>query len=49
VLTFWHWVAAGVLLLLLCGTRGAVRGGILILAVTFFTARVLYLWATSGN
>lgn len=46
MLSVWHWVAAGVLLALLCGTRGAVRGGILILAVTFAVARLLYLWVT---
>lgn len=49
MLTIWHWIAGAALLLLLCGTKGAVRGGILILAITFFAARVLYLWATSGS
>lgn len=48
-MTIWHWLAGLVVIILLCGTKGAVRGGILILLVTFFVARLLYVWATSGG
>ena len=46
-LTTWHWLAGLAVLILLCGTKGAVRGGILILLLTLFVARLLYLWATT--
>jgi uncharacterized MAPEG superfamily protein len=46
-LSVWHWVAAVGLLALLCGTKGAVRGGVVVLAVTFFAARLLYLAVTT--
>lgn len=42
-LTIWHLLAGLAVLALLCGTRGAVRGGILVLLVTFFVARLVYL------
>lgn len=48
-MTIWHWLAGLVVIILLCGTKDAVRGGILILLVTFFVARLLYVWATSGG
>lgn len=45
-MSLWHWVGGAVALLLLCGTRGAVRGGIIILLLTLLTARLLYVWVT---
>lgn len=45
-MTVWHWIAALVILILLCGTRNSVRGGILVLLLTFFIARVAYLYVT---
>lgn len=42
--TVWHWLAGLGVVVLLCGTKGAVRGGILVLLLTFFVARLLYLW-----
>lgn len=48
-MTIWHWIAALAVVVLFCATKGAVRGGIVILTMTFFTARILYLWVTSGS
>ena len=48
-MSIWIWIGALILLVLLCGTRGKARGGIMVLALTFFVARVLYLWATKES
>lgn len=48
-MTIWHWLAGLAVLILLTRTRGAARGGIVILLVTFGVARVLYLLATTGH
>lgn len=48
-MTIWHVLAAVVVIALFCGTKGAVRGGIVMLVFTFFMARTVYLWATSGS
>ena len=45
-LTVWHWLAGLVVLILLCSTKGQVRGGIMILLLTFFVARLIYLGVT---
>lgn len=45
-LSVWHWVAGLAVIILLCGTKGKVRGGIVVLLLTFFVARVAYLWVT---
>lgn len=46
-LSVWHWVAGLGVLALLCATRGAVRGGILVLLLTFLVARLVYLAVTT--
>ena len=48
-MTIWHWLAALVVVILFCGTRGAARGGIVILTLVFFVGRVVYLWSISGQ
>lgn len=48
-MTIWHWVAGLVVLVLLTGTKGAVRGGIVVLLVTFAVARVAYVVINTGQ
>lgn len=45
-MSIWHWVAGIGVIILLTGTKGAVRGGIMVLLVTFFVARLAYLALT---
>lgn len=45
-MTIWHWLAAIALVIVFTRTKGAVRGGLVILTITFFVARVAYLWLT---
>lgn len=45
-LSIWHWVAGIGVLALLCGVKKEARGGIIILLLTFFVGRLLYLAVT---
>jgi hypothetical protein len=44
--SIWHWVAGIGVIILLTATKGAVRGGIMILLITFFVARLAYVLLT---
>lgn len=48
-MTVWHWLAGLVVIILLVSTKGVVRGGIMILLVTFFVARLAYVALTRGQ
>lgn len=48
-MSVWHWVAGIGVIILLTATKGAVRGGIVILLITFAAARIAYVVATTGQ
>lgn len=48
-LSIWHWLAGLLVLILLVKTKGSVRGGILVLLLTFAVARVAYVIVTQGQ
>lgn len=45
-MSIWHWVAGIGVIIMLTGTKGAVRGGIVVLLVTLLVARLAYLVLT---
>jgi hypothetical protein len=45
--SLWTWIAGIGVIILLAGTRGAVRGGIFILLLTLLVARVAYLYVNT--
>ncbi len=48
-MSVWTWLMGLLALVLLTGTKGAVRGGIVVLLLTLLTARVAYLWMSGGQ